>query len=134
MRCRASLVRNDDFPLFSRVLQEPLDGGNEIRVQGIFPIPVAYRDALKLLLGYASDTLKMNVEELAVEDLDESLGLGFLDHVEKTRSCSPRTRNARPAAILALFGFMTREEPPRLLNSPTISYVELNISNGWALM
>jgi integrase/recombinase XerD len=86
---------------------------------------VAYRDALKLLLGYASDTLKKNVEELAVEDLDESLVLGFLDQVEKTRSCSPRTRNARLAAIRALFGFMAREEPSLLLHSQTIRTIPL---------
>ena len=42
---------------------------------------VAYRDAIKLLLGYASDTLNKNVEQLGVEDINESLVLGFLDHV-----------------------------------------------------
>jgi site-specific recombinase XerD len=90
---------------------------------------VAYRDALKLLLGYASDTLKKNVEELTAEDLDESLVLSFLDHVEKTRSCSPRTRNARLAAIRALFGFLAREEPSLLLHSQTIRTIPLKHTN-----
>jgi integrase/recombinase XerD len=81
---------------------------------------MAYRDAIKLLLSYASDTLKKNPEELQVEDLDESLVLDFLDHVETTRGCSPRTRNARLAAIRALFSFIARQEPSLLLHSQTI--------------
>ena len=59
---------------------------------------LAYRDAIKLLLCYASDILKKSVDELCVEDIDESLVLGFLDHIENTRGCSARTRNARLAA------------------------------------
>ncbi|HBZ55914.1 MAG TPA: integrase [Syntrophobacteraceae bacterium] len=86
---------------------------------------MAYRDAIKLLLGYASDTLNKNVEQLGVEDINESLVLGFLDHVENTRGCSPRTRNARLAAIRALFGFMAREEPTLLLHSQTIRTIPL---------
>ncbi len=86
---------------------------------------MAYRDAIKLLLGYASDTLKKNVEELGVEDLHESLVLDLLDHVEKTRGCSPRTRNARLAAIRALFGFIARQEPSLLPHSQTIHTIPL---------
>lgn len=86
---------------------------------------VSYRDAIKLLLGFASDTLKKNVEELGVEELDESLILDFLDHVEKSRGCSPRTRNARLAAIRALFGFIARQEPSLLPHSQTIHTIPL---------
>lgn len=86
---------------------------------------VAYRDAIKLLLGYVSDTLNKNVEQLGVEDINESLVLDFLDHVENTRGCSPRTRNARLAAIRAFFGFMAREEPTLLLHSQTIRTIPL---------
>ena len=86
---------------------------------------MAYRDAIKLLLGYASDTLNKNVEQLGVEDINESLVLDFLDHVENTRGCSPRTRNARLAAIRALFGFMAREEPTLLLHAQTIRTIPL---------
>jgi integrase/recombinase XerD len=86
---------------------------------------VAYRDAIKLLLGYASDTLKKKVEELGVEDLNESLILDFLDHVEKTRGCKPRTRNARLAAIRAFFGFIARQEPSLLPHCQTIHTIPL---------
>jgi site-specific recombinase XerD len=86
---------------------------------------VAYRDAIKLLLCYASDTLKKSVEELCVEQIDESLVLDFLEHVENTRGCSPRTRNARLAAIRALFGFIAREEPSLLLHCQRIRTIPL---------
>jgi site-specific recombinase XerD len=88
----------------------------------------AYRDAIKLLLGYASDTLRKSVEELGVEDINESLVLDFLDHLENTRGCSPRSRNARLAAIRALFGFMAREEPSLLLHSQTIRTIPIKRS------
>jgi len=77
---------------------------------------MAYRDAVKLLLCYAADVLKKSVDELRVEDIDPSIVLDFLDHVENTRRCSPRTRNARLAAIRALLGFIAREEPSLLLH------------------
>jgi len=86
---------------------------------------MAYRDAIKLLLCYAADTMKRSVEELCVEDIDESLVLGFLDHLENTRGCTPRTRNARLAAIRALFGFIAREEPALLLHCQTIRTIPL---------
>ena len=66
---------------------------------------MAYRDAVKLVLCYAADTLHKNVEKLCVEDINESLVLHFLDHLENARGCSARTRNARLAAIRDPFLF-----------------------------
>lgn len=86
---------------------------------------LAYRDSIKLLLCYSSDTLKKSVEELCVEDIDESVVLDFLEHVEHTRGCSARTRNARLAAIRAFFGFIAREEPPLLLHCQRIHTIPL---------
>ena len=86
---------------------------------------LAYRDAVKLVLCYASDTLNKNVEELCVEDINESLVLHFLDHLENTRGCSARTRNARLAAIRALFSFIAREEPSLLLHCQMIRTIPI---------
>jgi site-specific recombinase XerD len=86
---------------------------------------MAYRDAIKLLLCYAADTLKRSVEELCVEEIDESVVLNFLDHLETGRGCTPRTRNARVAAIRALFGFIAREEPSLLLHCQRIRTIPL---------
>lgn len=86
---------------------------------------LAYRDAIKLLLCYSADMLNKNVEQLCVEDIKGSLALDFLDHVENTRGCSAKTRNARLAAIRALFGFIAREEPSLLLHCQSIRTIPL---------
>ena len=86
---------------------------------------LAYRDAVKLLLCYAADTLHKDVEDLCVEDIGESLVLQFLDHLENTRTCSARTRNARLAAIRALFSFIAREKPSLLLHCQLIRTIPI---------
>ncbi len=86
---------------------------------------LAYRDAIKMLLCYASDTLHKNVEELCVEDMDEPLVLQFLDHLENTRNCNAGTRNARLAAIRALFSFIAREEPALVLHCQRIRTIPI---------
>jgi site-specific recombinase XerD len=85
----------------------------------------AYRDAIKLLLCYAADTLKKSVDELNVEAIDEPLVLAFLDHLESTRGCTPRTRNARLAAIRVFFAFIAREEPALSLQCQRIRTIPL---------
>ncbi len=86
---------------------------------------LAYRDTIKLLLCYAADTLNKSADELCVEEIDESLVLAFLDHLEDTRGCSPRTRNARLAAIRVLFAYIAREEPALLLQCQKIRTIPL---------
>jgi len=58
----------------------------------------SYRDTLRLLLGYAATTGKPPAT-LALADLDAPFVLAFLDHLEKERRNSTRTRNIRFAAI-----------------------------------
>jgi len=94
--------------------------------KGLAPNTIlAYRDAIKLLLCYASDTLHKSVEDLCVEDINESLVLDFLDYLENTRDCTARTRNARLAAIRAFFGFIAREESSLLLHSQMIRTIPI---------
>jgi integrase/recombinase XerD len=81
---------------------------------------LAYRDAVKLLLCYGADTLNKSVEDLTVEEINEPLVLEFLDHLEKERGCTARTRNARLAAVRALFGFIAREEPSLLFHCQAV--------------
>lgn len=81
---------------------------------------LAYRDAIKLLLCHAADTFKKSVDELTVEEIDQSVVLAFLDHLENVRCCCAKTRNARLAAIRAFFGFLAREEPCLLLHCQTV--------------
>ncbi|RPJ20285.1 MAG: integrase [Planctomycetaceae bacterium] len=85
----------------------------------------AYRDAIKLLLRFAAETLRKSVEALGVEDLSEHTVLAFLDHLEVVRLCSARTRNARLAAIRSLFAFIAREDPSWLPQSQKVRSIPL---------
>jgi site-specific recombinase XerD len=86
---------------------------------------LAYRDAVKLLLCYAADTIKIAVDQLAVEDISEKIVLDFLDYLEQSRSCSTTTRNARLAAIRCLFEYIARQEPVLLVHCAQIRTIPL---------
>lgn len=59
----------------------------------------AYRDTLRLLLDFASKRLHRTPSAITLLELDAPLLLAFLDHLEKERGNSARSRNARLAAI-----------------------------------
>jgi site-specific recombinase XerD len=71
----------------------------------------AYRDTLRLLLGFAWQHTGTPPSRLGIEDLDAPLVATFLDHLEHERSNSARSRNARLAAIHSLFGFAALRHP-----------------------
>jgi integrase/recombinase XerD len=86
---------------------------------------MAYRDAVKLLLCYVADTGKIPVDKLTVEDITEKKTLDFLDECEQQRGCSPRTRNARLAAIRSLFDYIARQEPVLVVHCGQIRAIPL---------
>jgi site-specific recombinase XerD len=59
----------------------------------------AYRDTFKLLLQFAEARIGKSPTKLSLCDLNSTLILAFLDHLEKDRGNSVRSRNARLAAI-----------------------------------
>ena len=71
----------------------------------------AYRDSLRLLLGFASAQTGVAPSALDLADLDAPLIGGFLDHLETERCNTVRTRNARLAAIHSLFRFAALDHP-----------------------
>jgi site-specific recombinase XerD len=71
----------------------------------------AYRDALKLLLAFAAQRTGKAPSHLEITDLDAPLIGAFLDHLESERGNTARTRNARLAAIHALFRFAALQHP-----------------------
>jgi integrase/recombinase XerD len=71
----------------------------------------AYRDTMRLLLGYAATRTGLPPSRLDFSDLDAALIAGFLDHLERERPNSVRTRNARLAAIHSLFRFAALDHP-----------------------
>lgn len=71
----------------------------------------AYRDALRLLVGFASQQVGQQPSQLDIADLDAALIAGFLDHLEHERRNSVRTRNARLAAVHSLFRYAALRHP-----------------------
>jgi integrase/recombinase XerD len=65
----------------------------------------AYRDTWRLLLAFAAAKTGKEPSRLDLADLDAPLIGCFLDHLEHDRGNSPRTRNARLAAIHSLFAY-----------------------------
>lgn len=71
----------------------------------------AYRDAFRLLLQYARQETGKDPQNLHLEDLDASLIGGYLSWLETGRASSIQTRNARLAAIRALFRYASFDYP-----------------------
>jgi integrase/recombinase XerD len=71
----------------------------------------AYRDAMRLLLQFASKRTGKPPSRLDIEDLDAPLISSFLNHLEQERGNSPRTRNARLAAIHSLYRYSALRHP-----------------------
>ena len=65
----------------------------------------AYRDTWRLLLTFTATRTGKQPGQLDLADLDAPLIGDFLDHLERDRGNSPRTRNARLAAIRSLFSY-----------------------------
>jgi integrase/recombinase XerD len=71
----------------------------------------SYRDTMRLLLAFAEHRIGKQPSKLDVADLDAELIDSFLDHLEQDRGNSPRTRNARLAAIHSLYRFAALRHP-----------------------
>ena len=71
----------------------------------------AYRDTLRLLLAHADQIHGIRPSDVRVIDLDAPAVLDFLEHLERIRRCSVRSRNARLAAIRAFFRYVALREP-----------------------
>jgi len=71
----------------------------------------AYRDTLRLLLGFTARRCGREPSMLDIADLDAATIAAFLDHLETERGNSARTRNARLAAIHSLFRYAALRHP-----------------------
>jgi integrase/recombinase XerD len=76
----------------------------------------AYRDTLRLLLTFASGRTGTTPSRLDMAQLDATLIVSFLDHVQHERHNSVRTRNARLAAIHSLFRYAALQHPEDAAN------------------
>jgi integrase/recombinase XerD len=74
----------------------------------------AYAQTFQLLVCFAGGRLTVRPSQLEIEGLDAPLILSFLEHLERGRGNSARTRNARLAAINAFFRFLEYRLPSSL--------------------
>jgi site-specific recombinase XerD len=72
---------------------------------------LAYRDTWRLFLRFVAERQKRKVAALRTEDLTGVEVLAFLQHIERDRQGSIRTRNCRLAAIRSFFAFVADREP-----------------------
>jgi len=71
----------------------------------------SYRDSFRLFLTFAHQRLQTPPSRLAFETIDAPLVVAFLDHLEKQRHVSVRSRNLRLTAIHSFFRYAAFELP-----------------------
>jgi site-specific recombinase XerD len=71
----------------------------------------AYRDAPKLLLRFTADRCRRTIDQLTIQNLNAAVILEFLTDLETRRHNTPRTRNARLAALQTFFRYVATREP-----------------------
>ena len=74
----------------------------------------AYAYGFQLLFEFMSKKLRIPPSDLQLEQLDAPLVLEFLEHLQKQRRNSARTRNARLAAIRSFMRFIEYRVPSAL--------------------
>ena len=75
----------------------------------------AYRDTLRLLLGFVHQQTGKMPAQLDWDDLDATMISAFLNHLESERHNSIRTRNVRLTAIRSLFSYAALRHPEHAL-------------------
>lgn len=74
----------------------------------------SYRDALKLFLVFAAESKGKEPSSLKIPDLDATVVLAFLNHLETGRKSSISTRNVRRTALRSFFRHLAYEDPTSL--------------------
>ncbi len=103
----------------------------------------SYRDTLRLLLPFAAQQVRKEVDHILVVDISPDVVRRFLRHLEESRNCSVVTRNQRLAAIRSLARFVglhspehvewcgqLRTIPPKRAPRSTITYLEKSEMNA----
>lgn len=75
----------------------------------------AYRNTFRLLLRFAAARKGRPPSRLQIADLDAPFLGEFLDHLERERKNSARSRNARLAALHSFFRYVSFTEPAHAL-------------------
>jgi integrase/recombinase XerD len=107
-------------------LLESFFGKRLLEQRNASPLTAAtYRDALRLLILYASERTGREPCQLQVSHLDREVVLGFLEHLERRRGNGTRTRNARLTAIRSFFRHVAASDPASMALAQRILEIPL---------
>jgi len=97
-------------PTFAALVQEFFTD-YMVQQRALSPCTVAsYRDAFLLLLRFAEERLGKAPTALQLPDIDRMFLASFLDHLERDRHNSVRSRNIRLAAVRSFLKFAARRD------------------------
>ncbi len=71
----------------------------------------SYRDTFILFLHFVNERLGKSPSNLDLAQIDAPLIVSFLEHMEKERNISARSRNLRLTALRSFFGYVALESP-----------------------
>jgi site-specific recombinase XerD len=79
--------------------------------RALSPLTIAaYRDAFMLFLGFAEPLLGKSPATMVLADITPDLIMAFLDHLERQRHNTVRSRNARLAALRSFLKFAAHRD------------------------
>jgi len=103
---------SDSFPVLLQQFFEHLRATQELSIHTI----AAYRDTLKLLLHFIAKQRRVSIDRITFEAFSPETILAFLEHLQKERHNTTRTRNARLAAIRTFVRFSLHEVAPDFID------------------
>ena len=103
---------NDSFPVLLQQFFMHLRATQEVSIHTI----AAYRDTLKLLLHFIAKQRRLSIDRISFEAISPEIILLFLEHLQKERHNTTRTRNARLAAIRAFVRYSLQEVAPDFID------------------
>jgi site-specific recombinase XerD len=103
---------NDSFPALLQQFFTHLRTTQEVSLHTI----AAYRDTLKLLLHFIAKERRISIDRISFEVFCPETILAFLEHLQKERHNTARTRNARLAAIRTFVRFLLPEVAPDFID------------------
>jgi integrase/recombinase XerD len=74
----------------------------------------SYRDSFTVLIYFLRDARGIPVEKVSLDHLQAPVLLEWLNYLEHSRGCSPRSRNQRMAAIRSLLRYLAPTDPIRV--------------------
>lgn len=113
-------------PLFESFFRDRL-----ARQRNATPATIAsYRDALRMLVVFASERTRHKPCALRLQDLDRDVILGYLDHLERGRGNCIHTRNARLTAVRSFFHHVAANDPATLGVAQRVLAIPIKRSNS----